>query len=110
MKRRPHRVRFGHRSVETRKIRFFRRTLLVWWRSSQRSFPWRFVEASHYHQIVSEVLLQRTKAETVAAFWPTFISRFPSWEALAASSVSEVEEVLRPIGLAKQRAPRLHGL
>lgn len=110
MKRRPHRVKFGHRSVETRKIRFFRRTLLAWWHSSRRPFPWRCVEASNYHHIVSEVLLQRTKAETVAAFWPTFISRFPSWETLAAANVTEVEEVLRPIGLAKQRAPRLHGL
>jgi A/G-specific adenine glycosylase len=59
---------------------------------------------------VSEVLLQRTKAETVARFWPEFVRRFPSWQSLAASSVSEIEEVLKPIGMSKQRAPRLFAL
>jgi A/G-specific adenine glycosylase len=46
----------------------------------------------------------------VEAFWPTFIKRFPSWKALADATPREVEDVLRPIGLAKQRAPRLHAL
>jgi len=46
----------------------------------------------------------------VAAFWPKFVARFPSWDVLATSSVTQIEKVLRPIGLAKQRAPRLHAL
>lgn len=76
----------------------------------RRNFPWRRRKASLYEQVVSEILLQRTRAETVAAFWPQFIQRFPSWQALACSSVDRIEYVLRPIGLSRQRAPRLRGL
>jgi A/G-specific adenine glycosylase len=110
MKQHRPRIRFGHRTVKAEKIDFFRRSLLAWWRGSERQFPWRERQASTYHQVVSETLLQRTRAETVAAFWPSFISRFPSWRALAEASTDEVEEMLRPIGMAKQRAPRLHAL
>jgi A/G-specific adenine glycosylase len=66
--------------------------------------------ASRYCQIVSEVLLQRTRAETVAAFWPSFYRRFPNWQSLSSASVEEIERVLKPIGMAKQRAPRLFAL
>jgi A/G-specific adenine glycosylase len=84
--------------------------LLHWWRSNKRQFPWRRVGASRYHQIVSEVLLQRTLAPTVAAFWPTFIARFPGWQSIADAPLRDIERVLQPIGLSKQRAPRLKAL
>src|SRR5438128_582649 len=110
MKRRLRRVSFGHRVVEFDKIDVFRRTLITWWRHSQRSFPWRHARASVYHQVVSEILLQRTRAETVASFWPVFVKLFPGWRTLAKATTYKIEDALRPIGLAKQRAPRLHAL
>ena len=110
MKHRLRRVKFGHRTVPVEKIQFFRRGLIRWWKHSQRKFPWRHRRASLYHQVVSEVLLQRTRAETVKIFWPTFIERFPNWKALADATPREIEDVLCPIGLARQRAPRLHAL
>lgn len=72
--------------------------------------PWRHPGASTYKKIVSEVLLQRTRAETVAAYWDTFFRRYPTWQALSSASVADIEETLRPIGLSKQRAPRLQAL
>jgi A/G-specific adenine glycosylase len=75
-----------------------------------RHFPWRHPRASIYCQVVSEVLLQRTKAETVAAFWPTFTTRFPNWQSIADTSVREIQKVLKPLGLSRQRAPRLKGM
>jgi A/G-specific adenine glycosylase len=110
MKIHPRQPRFGHRAVELLEIDFFRQTLLHWWRYSRREFPWRLERASAYHRIVSEVLLQRTRAETVAAFWPSFVGRYPSWKAVAKATSAQIERFLRPIGLAKQRAPRLHAL
>src|SRR5690349_20688713 len=104
--KRPLRVKFGHRTLQESKVHHLRQSLLSWWGRSQRKFPWRKKSASRYQQIVSEVLLQRTRAETVAAYWPSFLSRFPSWRSLAETSTNQIEAALKPIGLAKQRAPR----
>jgi A/G-specific adenine glycosylase len=103
-------LRFGHRNVPAGQLRFFRTALLGWWSKAKRDFPWRRKTASVYHQIVSEALLQRTRAETVAAFWPQFVKQFPSWNSIANATILEVEVALQPIGLARQRAPRLHAL
>lgn len=110
MKHRLRRVKFGHQTVQVERLQFFRRSIIRWWKHSQRPFPWRRPRASLYQKVVSEVLLQRTRAETVQAFWPTFIKRFPSWKAVADATTNDVEKLLRPIGLARQRAPRLHAL
>lgn len=104
------RIRCGHRLVSSAKINFFQKQILNWYAAEQRRFPWRHRRATRYHQIVSEVLLQRTQANTVAKFWPEFIEQFPSWNSIANSTVSGVEAALQPIGLARQRAPRLHAL
>ena len=39
--------------------------LLDWYQEKGRSFPWRKEGITKYQRIVTEVLLQRTKAETV---------------------------------------------
>jgi A/G-specific adenine glycosylase len=57
--------------------------------------------------VVAEFLLQRTRAETVAAFFDAFIERFPSWEAMAAASLEDIGEFLKPIGLWKRRSRSL---
>lgn len=101
---------FGHHFINPAQVRHFKEGLAQWWTKAKRDFPWRQSSSSKFSQIVSEVLLQRTRAETVAAFWPTFISEFPSWKAIARSSPEKIQTILTPIGLAKQRAPRLHAL
>jgi A/G-specific adenine glycosylase len=110
MKRHPGVRRFGHRRIAVKKIANARIRLLQWWRKAQRSFPWRLTSASDYHRIVSELLLQRTTAAAVQRFWPIFIQAFPSWEALAGTSILEIRKILKPIGLSNQRAPRLQAL
>lgn len=88
----------------------FREHLMVWFRENGREFPWRENDYPEYMMIVTEALLQRTRAETVASFLPAFFSRFPSWEALAEASVDDIGEAIRPVGLWRQRAPRLKAL
>ncbi len=95
---------------EDARIRSFRRLLLAWFRRSRRDFPWRNARASRYVLVVSELLLQRTRAETVAAFLPRFIRRFPNWNALAQASEDELRVFLEPIGLWRRRSASLHAL
>jgi A/G-specific adenine glycosylase len=90
--------------LSTGRVARFRLRLLGWHAISKRQFPWRQSEASNYVRIVVELLLQRTRAETVAAFCPSFLTRFPDWWALASADPSELEEVLKPIGLWRRRA------
>ena len=63
-----------------------------------------------YSYIIAEVLLQRTKAETVAKFYPEFVSRFPGWTSINSASLEYITDILRPLGLYKQKATRLKKL
>jgi A/G-specific adenine glycosylase len=90
-----------------KQIGMFRRLILAWFRKEGRSFPWRQLGVSPYAKVISEVLLQRTRAETVASFFPRFIYRFPGWEHLAAATDEELRVFLEPIGLWRRRAASL---
>ena len=91
-------------------IKFFQGKLLEWFIDNGRNFPWRKKSASNYIIIISEVLLQRTKAETVAKFLPYFIKKYPSWKQLSYASEKDLQELLKPLGLFKQRGSRLYKL
>ncbi len=75
-----------------------------------RTFRWRHPDASRFEQVVSEVLLQQTRAETVGSFFPVFLQRFPDWNALAETSEDEIGEVIRPLGIWRRRAKSLRNL
>lgn len=89
---------------EKARITRLRKRLLNWYGREGRTFPWRGDDVSIYERICVEVLLQRTRAETVAGIYPSFFSRFASWHALASADTAELEAVLRPIGLWRRRA------
>lgn len=92
------------------RLRAFRRLILSWFQSHGRHFPWRNLSASRYALVVSEVLLQRTRAETVAAFFPRFVKRFPGWNHLALATEEELRAFLEPIGLWRRRSASLRAL
>jgi A/G-specific adenine glycosylase len=56
---------------------------------------------------VAEVLLIQTNAAKVVGVYREFVKRYPTPAHLAEADVSEVEELLRPLGLHKQRAKLL---
>ena len=91
-------------------VQYLQHRLLKWFDENHRIFPWREDRATKYQQIVSEILLQRTKAETVAKYYDTFFSKFPDWNALANASLEELEEIMKPLGLYRHRARRLYKL
>jgi A/G-specific adenine glycosylase len=89
------------------KISDFQIRIIGWYNNYGRHFPWRKKTASNYQKIISEALLQRTRAETVAAFFPAFIQAFPSWTSLASASETDLQLFLKPIGLWRRRAVSL---
>lgn len=92
------------------KIKYFQKAILKWYRISGRHFPWRNKSITNYQAVIAEVLLQRTKAETVAKFYIKFIKEYPNWKSLAEAKTSHIEEYLKPIGLYRQRSVRLQNL
>ena len=96
---------------EKRKLTLLAADLVEWYeQGGGRSFPWRKPGTPLYQLVCVEVLLQRTRAETVAGFYDRFFQRFPGWQELAVAQKDELEDFLKPIGLWKRRAMSLRGL
>lgn len=91
-------------------IELFQKKLLEWFSENGRDYSWRKVSASNYEVIISEIFLQRTKADTVAKFLPIFLEQYPSWEKLGIATEKDLKDSIRPIGLFNQRGTRLYKL
>jgi A/G-specific adenine glycosylase len=99
------------RQPSAEKVARFRGRVLEWWQVHGRHFfPWRRCSATTYEKILAEVLLQRTRAETVSLFFDSFLRRFPSWTDLADAQIEELQVRLRPVGLWRRRASSLKAL
>lgn len=97
-------------AVTAKNISEFQQILLIWFYKNGRHFPWRNKRLTQYQIVIAEVLLQRTKAETVSKFYSQFIKDFPNWSKLAESNTIHIEEYLKPVGLNRQRSKRLKSL
>lgn len=93
--------------LDRAKIRVFRARVKEWSEVNGRSFPWRRPGQSFYRILVAEVLLQRTRAESVAAIYDQFFAQYPDWASLAEAVPEEMQELLRYLGLWKRRPPKL---
>ena len=91
-------------------IKVFIKFLLDWYAYSGRQYPWREETATLYQKVVAEILLQRTRADTVALFLPKFYTQFPSWKELSISDQEDLRQFLYPLGLWKQKAKALRDL
>src|SRR5690242_8772324 len=63
--------------------------LTAWYRQGHRDLPWRR-SSDPYRIWVSEIMLQQTRAQAVIPYYERFLNRFPTVEALAASTEEEV--------------------
>lgn len=82
------------------------RALLKWYRASARDLPWR----RDYHPyviLVSEVMLQQTRVETVLDYFSRFLKAFPTVEALAKATEDQVFKQWEGLGY-YNRARNLH--
>ena len=91
-------------------IEAFIKLLLKWYGNNGRKYPWREETATLYQKIVAEILLQRTRADTVAFFFPKFILQFPSWQELSTTDQEDLRQFLYPLGLWKQKAKAIREL
>lgn len=98
-------------SANRKKIAWFRSCLLSWYQSHGRDFPWREERpGTVYEVIITEILLQRTRAETVAKVYDEFIQRYSSWSKLAQATREELQEIVVALGLWRRRVNTLLAL
>ncbi len=95
---------------DKRKITNLGRFLREWFKDNRRDFPWREPGTGTYERICVEVLLQRTRAQTVANIYAEFFGRFPDWEEIAQTDELELGEFLKPLGLWRRRGSGLKKL
>ena len=73
--------------------------LLDWYGKFGRKFPWRR-ESGPYVILITEVLLQKTRAEAVVPIFNKFFKKYPTIFDLARSDVESVKLLIAPLGLA----------
>jgi A/G-specific adenine glycosylase len=86
------------------------RALLAWYDRHRRHMPWRAEPgrtADPYRVWLSEIMLQQTTVAAVIPYYETFVSRFPTVEALAASDLDDVLSLWAGLGY-YARARNLH--
>ena len=83
-----------------------RRALLAHYDTHKRDLPWRG-ETDPYRILVSEVMLQQTRVETVLSYYGAWLGRFPDLETLAAADVDDVLQAWEGLGYYR-RARNLH--
>ena len=81
-----------------------------WFVLNGREFPWRKPDTTDYEKIVTEILVQRTKAETVASIYKSFFKRFSGWESMDGATIEEIQEYLKPLGIWRRRSTILKNL
>lgn len=59
--------------------------LVGWYRENARALPWR-ADGDFYHILVSEIMLQQTRAEAVVPYYRRFLAALPDLNGLAAAS------------------------
>ncbi|WP_195166001.1 A/G-specific adenine glycosylase [Mycobacteroides abscessus] len=81
--------------------------LLGWFDVAERDLPWRRPEATPWHILISEVMLQQTPVSRVEPVWREWVARWPVPSAMAKTSVAEVLRAWGKLGYPR-RAMRLH--
>lgn len=95
---------------DKRRLKSVARRLADWFPENGRKLPWREEGVTLFQHVCVEVLVQRTRAETVSRFYPVFFERFSDWSGLDEVSIEELEIFLKPVGLWKRRAQAFKGL
>ena len=86
----------------------FQKTILDWFKSNRRDYPWR-IENEAYRIPISEILLQQTNADKVMPVYNQLVHQFPDVTALAVADVDRLASLVRPLGL-RYKVTRLKGM
>lgn len=80
--------------------------LLEWYAEHARELPWRGTD-DPYRVLVSEVMLQQTRVETVRPYYQRWMERFPTLAELARAPIDDVLQLWEGLGYYR-RAHNLH--
>lgn len=80
-----------------------------WEKSNGRHFPWR-ENRTPYTVFISEILLKRANPKVSDRVVKEFLQSYPDMESLSKASLNELESVIKPIGLYKQKSKLLKEL
>jgi len=94
----------------TSKNHIFHDQLLEWFNINKRSFPWREGSMDPFVSLVTELLLQRTKAEAIAAFYPQVLEHFATPAKILARERTDIVKDLSVLGLQERRTDSLLSL
>lgn len=84
----------------------FRKALLDFFDRAARALPWRSTR-DPYRILVSEIMAQQTRVETVVPYYERWLARFPTIDALAAAPQDDVLKMWEGLGY-YSRARNLH--
>lgn len=88
---------------------FFNGALLKWYEQNHRDFPWRG-GSDPYAILISEILLQKTRAENVVTVFNKFIVKYPNANKLSNASFTDIKNEIKTLGLHTQRASKMQNL
>ena len=86
---------------------FFHNQLLEWFAKNKRSFPWREGTIDPFVSIITELLLQRTKADAIADFYPKLLEFYSTPSKVLARGKDMIVNDLSVLGLQDRRARSL---
>lgn len=90
------------KSYSSKKIRTVQTRLIKWWTGQLQLavlFPWRSSRTAPYRALVTEVLLQRTRAEAVNKIYHDYFKRFPTSRKLHDATVDDIQKAIKSLGL-----------
>lgn len=93
-------------NIDPEKKEYFETTLSNWFKLNARDFPWRY-DPDPYKVLISEILLQKTRAENVVPVYNKFIKRYPNIVTLSLASEEEIRKEIEILGLSIQRAKKI---
>jgi A/G-specific adenine glycosylase len=77
--------------------RFFQRSLMAWYKPSDRPLPWKAIQ-DPYHIWLSEIILQQTRVEQGMNYYLRFVEAYPRIQDLAAAPDDEVMKLWEGLG------------
>ncbi len=83
--------------------------IIRWFSKEGRDYPWRNT-SNPYHILLAEIMLQKTSASQVSPIYDEITEKWPCPEDLLKIGVSELADVIYPLGLQNVRSKRLKRL
>lgn len=82
----------------------FQEKVISWYRSKGRAFYWRTRQLNSWQWLFLELLLKKTRAETVERMFPSLVAKYFEPKVVVETSDSELQRDLQHLGLYRQRS------